>query len=64
MDAECLQQFQQAFDSLFSRWTALKLAVEHSNDTRKGLQVIETMFIFAEKLVAITCFIVVDCHRN
>lgn len=45
MDAECLQQFQQAFDSLFSRWTALKLAVEHSDDTKKGLQVNKTMFI-------------------
>lgn len=39
MNAECLQWFQQAFDSLFNRWTALKLAVEHSDDTRKGLQV-------------------------
>lgn len=39
MNAECLQLFQPAFDSLFSRWTALKLAVEHSDDTRKSLQV-------------------------
>lgn len=48
MNAECLQWFQQAFDSLFNRWTALKLAVEHSDDTRKGLQVNNLLITFID----------------
>lgn len=54
MNPECLQCFQQAFDSLFSRWTALKLAVEHSDDTRKGLQVNKMMKHIHSKCLTIT----------
>lgn len=57
MNPECSQWFQQAFDSLFSRWTALKLAVEHSNDTRKGLQVNKMQCDHINKIwPTITCY--------
>lgn len=70
MNPECSQWFQQAFDSLFSRWTALKLAVEHSNDTRKGLQVNKMQCDHINKSkspespVIIRFIFFVDSHRN